>query len=365
MPRALLGNDLVINEDSCNLSCTYCLTGQSNMKAGHELKLIFQPPTRDTYTPESPLGQRVHNVADRLREHFKLPLLKLTGGEIFLVRGMIDLLETEAPKYEVLVVQTNGVLVTPEHLERLRALGNVVLQVSLDSHLASGNSYRVAKDTLHYRIVDNIAAIINSGIPVEIYQVLNDRSVSELTEFAGWLQQFENPPTVFPFPVRGPESGEFKVRPDQIRHVEELVERYDEFASVLPPRAYFDRLLRFFREGRRNFRCHLPRLVVSTFSDGVVTPCPNIWFSDMGSALADDYRSTLDKVGETGMYKALLAPTPRLAACHGCFTPWDTLSMYFENEITLDELCKAPTYAPPVIRQLIADMKHEYEVSGG
>ena len=42
------------------------------------------------------------------------------------------------------------------------------------------------------------------------------------------------------------------------------------------------------------------------------------------------------KIEETGLYKALLAERPRLSACHGCFTPWDTLSMYFDDEITLD-----------------------------
>jgi hypothetical protein len=61
------------------------------------------------------------------------------------------------------------------------------------------------------------------------------------------------------------------------------------------------------------------------------------------------------------MYRALLAPKPRLRACRGCFTPWDTLSMYFEDEITLDELCAAPTYAPPRIRSLIESRKHAYD----
>jgi MoaA/NifB/PqqE/SkfB family radical SAM enzyme len=213
---------------------------------------------------------------------------------------------------------------------------------------------------LHDRIVTGIAHIIDSGIPVEIYAVLNDRSVSEMAEFAGWLTGFASPPAYFPFPVRGPDAERFKVRTDQVHHIEEFVERYAKFAPVLPPRAYFDRLLRFYHEGRRNFRCHLPRLVVSTFSDGVVTPCPNIWFSDMGNTLGEEWEKALDKVGETGLYKALLAPRPRLEACHGCFTPWDTLSMYFEDEITLDELCAAPTYSPPRIRELLAEMKREY-----
>jgi MoaA/NifB/PqqE/SkfB family radical SAM enzyme len=359
-PLPLIGNDLVINEDSCNLSCQYCLTGQSNLKEQHKLKLIFEPPQRDSYEPGSALARRVDQVADRLSGHFGLPLLKVTGGEIFLVKGIMDFLEREARRHEVLVVQTNGVLVRDEHLERFRSWGNVVLQVSLDSHLYAGNSYRVQSERLHEKVVDRVIHILESGLPVEIYAVLNDRSVTQISEFAGWLTQFDNAPVCFPFPVRGPDAERYKVRPDQLWYLDEFVADYQRLRGVLPPPAYFDRLLRFYREGRRTFRCHLPRLVVSSFSDGVVTPCPNIWFSDMGNALDDDWQQTLDKAGSTGLYRALLADRPRLEACHGCFTPWDTLSMYFEDEITLDELCAAPTYAPPRIRHMISEAKADY-----
>jgi len=359
-PPPLIGNDLVINEDSCNLSCTYCLTGQSNMKDRHNLQLIFQPPKRDDYRPDSALGKRIDTVADRLRERFDLPLLKVTGGEIFLVRGIMDFLEQESRKYDVLVVQTNAVLVKDEHLERFRQWGNVVLQVSLDGHRYEGNSYRVHSEKLQEKVIDAISAILRSGLPVEIYSVLNDRSVEHVRKLAEWLATFRHSPTCFPFPVRGPDAEKFAVRRDQIGYLEDLVAHYDELSSVLPPRAYFDRLLSFYREGKRTFRCHLPRLVVSSFSDGVVTPCPNVWFTDMGNALEEDWNRTLDKAGATGLYRALLAPRPRLKACHGCFTPWDTLSMYFEDEITLDELCAAPTYAPPRIRGLIEDAKARY-----
>lgn len=362
MITGLLGNDLVVNEDSCNLSCTYCLTGQSNLKKGHTDQLIFGPPTRDSYEPGTELHDRLPIIDQRLDGKFEVPLLKVTGGEIFLVKGMMDFLAEQAQEHEVVVIQTNGALVSDAQLEEMKTWGNVVMQVSLDSHLVRGNSYRVPKEALHAKIVKRIEAILDSGLPTEVYSVLNDRSVEEMEEFANWLtSRFDT--TYFPFPVRGPDSNNFAVRQDQVALIQRFVDRYDDFAPVLPPRAYFNRLLSFYREGKRTFRCHLPRLVVSTFSDGVVTPCPNVWFSDMGNLLEDDWDETLDKVGNTGLYRALLAPHPRLKACQGCFTPWDTLSMYFDDEITLDELCAAPTYAGPITRSRIEETKRRFLAS--
>ncbi|MFE0530369.1 radical SAM protein [Micromonospora sp. SD19] len=360
MIESLVGNDLVVNEDSCNLSCTYCLTGQSNLKESHNEQLIFGPPVKDRFTPGSLLGTRLPLIDKRIDQTFGVPLLKVTGGEIFLVAGIMDFLREQAAHHEVLVVQTNGVLVREEHLAEFAAWGNVVLQVSLDSHLHTGNSYRVATESLHGKTMRHIEAILDSGLPVEIYSVLNDRSVVEMEQFAEWLTAHEHKPVYFPFPVRGPDAEQFKVRTDQVAHIERFVERYDEFATILPPMAYFKRLLSFYHNGKRIFRCHLPRLVISTFSDGMVTPCPNIWFSNMGSMIEDGYAKSLEDVGTSAMYQALLAPRPRLKACHGCFTPWDTLSMYFEDEITLDELCAAPTYSPPAIRALLEQRKRAY-----
>ncbi|NMY72090.1 hypothetical protein, partial [Pseudomonas sp. WS 5414] len=104
----LLGNDLVINEDSCNLGCTYCLTGQSNMKSSHEGKLIFQPPVHDVYSQDSDLGRRLQTIVERVNRTFKPPLLKLTGGEIFIIKGIMSFIESMSPLHEVLIVQTNG-----------------------------------------------------------------------------------------------------------------------------------------------------------------------------------------------------------------------------------------------------------------
>lgn len=352
-----LCNDLVINEDFCNLSCEYCLTGQSNLKERHREKLIFQPPHRDHYKAGTPLRDRLDAIVARFAERFGAPILKITGGEVFLVAGIEDFIDRCAARFDTVIVQTNGVLVRDAQMQRMAAHDNLVLQISLDSPHYRGNAYRVANESQHRKVLDRIERLLDTGLPAEFYAVVNDRSVEDLSHFAHWLSQFPGPPQLFPFPVRGPDSERFAMQSDQIDRLIDLAQNREAFGDVLPPRAYLDRLIRFYRDGERRFRCHLPRLAASTFSDGTITPCPNIWFSDAGDMTQPDWRQTATRMLESGVRQALLAETPRLDACKKCFTPWDVLSMYMDGELTLDEVCATPAYRSPGIRRLLADAK--------
>jgi MoaA/NifB/PqqE/SkfB family radical SAM enzyme len=357
----MLGNDLVINESSCNLGCSYCLTGQSNLKSSHAGKLIFQPPIFDYYTETSDLGKRLSMIVERVREKLMPPLLKLTGGEIFIVRGILEFIEKVAPLHSAVIVQTNGLPLSNEKIQRLARLGNITVQISLDASDYVGNSYRVLSPRIHAMVLERIERVVSAGLPLEIYAVLNDRSAPHLSGLVRWCAKFpENAPQLFPFPVRGPDSTAFKVRPDQYHFIDDLQQMLPEFSHILPPKPYLERLSAFYHDGFRSWRCHLPRLVISTFDDGVVTPCPNIWFHQMGKLTDGDWDETLAEVNHTAFYELLLAEKPRLAACKGCFTPWDTLSLYFEDLISLDELCRAPSYASDGVRQLLTTKKAEY-----
>lgn len=351
---ALLGNDLVVNEDSCNLTCAYCLTGQSNLKQSHRDQLIQKPPKEDRYGADSALGRQLDAICDRLGGQLRYPFLKVTGGEIFLVKGIMDFFERAARRHDVVVVQTNGVPVRDEHLARFREWGNVVLQVSLDSHRYDGNAYRARNAAFHDMMLEKTRGIIESGVPTEIYAVMHDRSIGDLAGFADWLGSLSHPAVLLPFPIRGPSRDAYwPPAGDSLAAVDQVLAAWERLRAVLPPRVYLEAMARFIATGRRDFRCHLPRLVMSSFSDGGITPCPNIWFNILGNVLEDDWQAVAAKVGQAAIYQALLAPRPRLDACKTCFTPWDLLSFYFEDLISLDQLCVSPTYAPPAIRALL------------
>lgn len=358
--KPLLANDLVIKEDNCNLSCQYCLTGQSNFKQQHLQQLIFKPPRPDLYGSESELGRRLDRVVATTATDLSLPIIKLTGGEIFLVRGVMNFLRHLAMHFATVVIQTNGVLLEVGQLEEIRSWGNVCLQISLDAVSYEGNSYRSRSPQQHEQVIRMITRVMKANIPTEIYCVLNDRSLPYLKDTLQALRCYEDHVVVHPFPVRGPDRSLFFPRPDQVSVLHGLLERFDEFTGLLPPKAYLERLLRFFEEGGRTFRCHLPRFAFTTFDDGVLTSCPNIWFNKVGNVLQEDPRAVTGRITEIPFHRLLLAPQPRIDACKNCFTPWDMLSLYVDGEITLDELCRTPMYSAPASRQRINEIVKNY-----
>lgn len=358
--KPFLANDLVIKEDNCNMSCQYCLTGQSTFKQQHSEQLIFKPPRSSSYGPESDLGQRLDRVVATTATDLSLPIIKLTGGEIFLVRGIMNLLRNLASHFATVVIQTNGVLLEAAQLEEIKGWGNACLQISLDAVSYEGNSYRSQSPEQHERVIRMITRVMEANIPTEIYCVLNDRSLSYLKDTLLALRCYEDHVVVYPFPVRGPDRSVFFPRPDQVSVLHGLLERFDEFAGLLPPKAYFERLLRFLEDGGRTFRCHLPRFAFTTFDDGVLTSCPNIWFNKVGNVLEEEPSAVTRRITETPFHTLLLAPRPRIDACKNCFTPWDMLSLYVDGEITLDELCRTPMYSAPASRVRIEEIVRCY-----
>lgn len=349
----MLANDMVLREDNCNLSCEYCLTGQSNFKKRHSLKLIFEPPKKESYNVESTLGRRMDQVVSAVEAEMKLPVIKVTGGEIFLINGIMDFLRGLSTRYASLVVQTNGVLVGLEAAREMRSWGNVCLQISLDAVSFEGNSYRSENRRQHELVLGRIFELLDVGIPTEIYLVLNDRSIPWLEDTLRSLMKWSETLVVCPFPVRGPDKEKFYPKPEQVGLVRSIVDRHGEFAAIVPPIAYWRRLLRFLEEGERSFRCHLPRFAFTTFDDGVVTPCPNIWFSTLGNVIQGNAKEVMATLGATAFYQILLAEKPRIDACKGCFTPWDMLSMFIDGEVTIDELCATPMYRAAECRSVI------------
>lgn len=345
-------NDLVIQEDSCNLACSYCLTGQSQFKQEHSLLKIFEPPSKLSCEPGTELRQRLDAILAGVAVQ-PVPVVKISGGEVMLIRGIMELIEELSERYETVVVLTNGIPLSDARLARLGELGNVVLQVSLDSTRFHGNSYRVESQAIHDALMARMWSIFASGMPVEIYMVLNDRSIEDFEASCGDLLPFAERLRLFPFPVRGPLRKPFLTRPEQHGPFFRLLDRADEWGRLMPAPPYLERLRSVLGGDGRTFRCHLPRIAFTAFDDGAVTSCPNIWFNHVANLLEQPGEQVMERLTESPFRRLLLSERPRIDACRACFTPWDPVSLYFDDQLTLDELSEVPVYRGARTREML------------
>ncbi|KMQ32171.1 radical SAM protein [Bacillus cereus] len=355
-----LVNDLVISEENCNLSCTYCLTDSSLFKEKHLDHPLRKPPVVLNYHDEK-LNYQLNKVIENINEEFEVSILKVSGGEVFLIKNVMEFLEKQAKHHTMLQILTNGFGLTEKILSSFKEWGNVCLQISIDHHTLEGNGHRLSSKTLQDTLLKKIELVVQYNIPLEIYCVINDKNADVLEDFVAYLNRYAGKVMIFPFPVRGPMRDYFFPNENQVLGIQRVLDNYESYASVLPPRPYLERLMSMFSKEGRTFRCHLPRLVFSTFNDGTLTACPNIWFNNLGNLIDSEYQVVTNKVKNTPFYELLLSEKPRLDACKKCFTPWDMLSMYFDGLICLDELCKSPMYMHPDIRSKIELIYSQYQ----
>lgn len=321
--------DLVIAEDRCNLSCAYCLTATATRMdatpGGRRLDL----------SPRGDWGGRVLRTIARLARQ-DVTTLKISGGELLMHAGAVDVVMAAAALFERVVVLTNGVFLTTAVRARLRRIPNLVLQVSLDSVVPEGNAYRIPSAKAHAKVLARIDDAFAAGIRGEVYAVVSDRSAPHLAATVRHFAAAEGV-RVLPFPVRGIGRQGFAAK--DVGGIREVLAMAPDYAGTLPHPAYLEELVAFHGTGGRRLRCGLPRVAFSVFDDGTVGDCPNIWFErhDPGTG------TVAEVVGRSRLRPLLLADRPRLEACRACMTPWDILNLYLDGRVPLAAVAALPS----------------------
>ena len=354
-------NDIVIREDNCNLACEYCLTGQSMFKSGHVDQMIFDPPTPDSCLPGTNLYKNLHSILDA-NDTQQIPVVKISGGEVMLIRGIMEFIEELSNRYETVVLLTNGVLLTEQKIEKLLSLENIVVQISLDSTRYEGNSYRVRSEKFHNKIMSRLYDVFASGLAVEIYMVLNNRSMATFRESLDDLLPYtKNDLRVFPFPVRGPNSNQFRILPEQYKILKKIIIDFEQYQELLPSMAFMKRLEQFLDNNGRTFRCHVPRMTFTTFDDGIITSCPIIWFNKIGNLLEESAETVFEDAVNAPFRSLLLSPQPRIDACKDCFNPLVPLTLYCNGDISLAELARSRVYRGERTKMRLQMIKAQFE----
>lgn len=351
MVHNMLVNDMVIQEDVCNGDCSYCMTGESNLKEKHKM-LFYEGQThfnRDKifksesyYQKGNKLEENLNYVTEIIEKRFSPAILKISGGEIFLIKNILDYVKLMAPRYDRIQILTNGLLLNEKIIKELSEIRTVSLQLSMDGHLLDMNCYRIRDQKLQDKLCDILKYCEYYGIQVEINCVLTNVNTYKITEFAEYLSQYNNV-LLLPFPVRGSMGKRFAPTREQSDGVKNLIDEYNRLKNILPPYGYIEALYLFLITGEKKYPCYIPHMVIHSFDDGIVTPCPNVWFKQLGNLLSNPSK-TLNSIGNDPFYMISNRHRNVLKECRSCFTPWDILNLYLCNKIELDEIKRIYLY---------------------
>ncbi len=311
------------------MRCSYCLTEEFNL-------LMNVPDARLRLTTDRREDWR--GVLDLFHAQVDAPILRLSGGEFFWLKGSTDFVAECSPLYETIQVITNGVFLTPSRLAALVALGNCQLNMSLDGHTLELNRYRLPprQHKLHDVIMRNLDAAVEAGLRMEIQSVLTDANVHGQVAFAEYLRErYNGRVTLYFFPVRGETAKRLGASAGD--DLAPLVRRYDEFAGVLPPRAYVEHVVRQLGDGVRTLPCYVTATMVQLFGNGEVSACPHAWLKPMGAVNRTD-DLILSEYGAHQHYDLFMQDRPRFSFCKTCATPSDIINLYFLGKITREEI---------------------------
>ncbi|WP_197686069.1 radical SAM protein [Actinoplanes derwentensis] len=339
---------MVIEEQLCQMRCSYCLTEEYNLLMNvPDAKLRLTTDRREDWKA----------ILDLYHENVDAPIMRLSGGEFFWLKGSTEFVAEACQRYETVQVITNGVFLTEHRLQALSALGNCTLSISLDGHTLELNGHRLpAKQArLHDTIMRHLDNAVNAGLRLEIQSVLTDVNVHGQVAFAEFLRdRYDGKVTLYFFPVRGEIIKQMGPPPGE--HLAPLVEHYDEFAGVLPPKAFVEHIHEKVRGGKRTLPCYITSMMVQLFGQGDVSACPHAWIKPMGN-LNSEPLLVIEKYGNHQHYDFFMQDRPRFPFCQTCVTPSDVLNLYLLDRVSDEEISRSAIYGGPRSMQRLKEIK--------
>ena len=366
MKRDYLVNDFVIFEDVCNGQCEYCITGSSIFKENHKsLKDNQDMKFRNhklleydnTYSEGARLKSNIDTIVASLKQNANAFILKISGGEILLIKNILDFIESIAKDYSRIQILTNGFVLDSKIVDRLSRIENLSLQISMDGHNLDLNRYRVKNQIVQTNLNNIIKECCIYKIPVEINCVLTDSNIYRICEFVDFLNDYNNV-LFLPYPVRGQSREIFFPQKEQLVGLEKLMENYEKYNKILPPKAYLNAMNSFIKENKKHDSCFLPRVIYQSFDDGTISPCSNIWFKTLGNIL-EDPEKVYKKLKNDMFYEVIKKYIKKIEHCRNCFTPWEMVNLYLCNEIEEAEMRKIYIYNDDNIINFLNSLRKE------
>lgn len=146
--------------EQCNLRCDYCFANKTNLKA----RLNIESVKKFVLEYSNHIG--------------KIDIVILTGGEPLLYNDLDELIVFLQGKVDNIVLLTNGILLTDEHL-KLFARYKVNLAVSIDSIHSDYHERIRGKQKEVQNVLDHIAEDYKD-IPVTLSATISTKNIEEI-----------------------------------------------------------------------------------------------------------------------------------------------------------------------------------------
>lgn len=98
-------------------------------------------------------------------------------------------------------------------------------------------------------------------------------------------------------------------------------------------------MISFIENGFRQSQCSVPKIMSQIFDDGIITPCPNCWTVQIGN-INSSFDTVTENMHNHRIYELMTAKKPRAPFCTQCFTDYHLFNLYFNNELTLEEIAQ-------------------------
>lgn len=334
----IISTDLTLQENNCNFKCDYCLSQEIP-------QWKYNNNSQWEYKEGSEYKVQLDTACACYNTIVDSTILRVSGGEVLKIKGIIDFLKKEAINHEVVQIITNGFFLNSDNLKQLREIENIHIHMSLDGHSVQLNGCRVKKQSTQEYLLDKIKNAIEMGFPIEIGSVLTKINTAAYEEFLEFLLRYEGKLMVYPFPVRGEIRENFKPNDADIAKFAGILDRYERYSGILPPKGYLQEVVNNMQTDKRMLRCHIPKFSFQYFDDGSLTPCPNGWITKLGNVNEMNIENLLESFRKNKIYNLYQQKRPRLSFCRHCFTSLDILNLYLEDKITNQELLKCKIFS--------------------
>lgn len=354
-------NDFIIAPNMCNFRCDYCIFEEapeqrkSGLYSGEgKLKTVYEKDGDNLA-----FFKKTGEVLEKCNQAFRTPILRICGGELFFIKDTLSFLKEIHSNYETVQIISNGYFLSDEILTAIQEMGNCILHISLDGHTQQLNSRRLKSEKQHNVLMDNILNVIDKKIPLEIASCLTDQNTAEYEQVIQFFAEKGGDVLLLPFPVRGEECRAFFPSEEAKKRFSEILEKYERYQSVLPPKQYLESIVEFYQNQRRIRQCHIPKTIVQTFHNGDYCACCMDWSVNLGNVMEQSISNIWDSIKESKMIQMYSMNPPRLKSCKECFTVSDIINLYFNDSISRDEIRSMKLFAGEETMRVMDNIKEK------